>query len=227
MNNILKMTFTAAIAALSVTFSTASPAVAEEPAHQIAIIADLNAENPILTNERYRQRITDMLVSEVEDVGLRYGDKVILRTAGDASLLSQLDSTWNREIQFAYRQVEPGDLPQALRSFMAKLADIAPQDRSELVWAVGQLAGSIDCAANEVVIFVLSNGLEAGQVIDGKFRMPTFAGQPFADCGAARVVFLGFGAKVTTGNPNLVPTAETLVGRVFTSAGFGSVEFKR
>ena len=193
---------------------------------QVVIIADLHKGNPVRTNEQYRQRITNKLKKAVQDLQLGYEDQLLLRTAGNVSPAEHVDQLWNRDIQFSYRRSEPADVPGLIDALMQRLPQVKAHQHSGLVWAVERLQGTIDCRKAKVTLIVLSNGLEAGSVKGGEFRMRTFDGQPFQGCDRARVLFLGFGAVVPQNDPNVVEAARRLFRRVFRQAGFGTVEFE-
>ena len=192
---------------------------------QVVIIADLHEANPVRNNEQYRRRITARLKQVVSGLGLDYMDQLILRTAGDASPARHVDPLWNQDIEFQYRRREPADVPGLIDALMQRLPQLKAHQHSRLAWAVERLQGTIDCGRAKVTLIVLSNGLEAGMVEGGAFRMRTFDGQPFQGCSSARVLFLGFGASVPQNDPNIVEAARRLFRRVFQHAGFGTVEF--
>ena len=197
--------------------------VSEAERKHLAFVGDLHVRNPV-RDDRYRDRLTTMLMNHISEIPLSYQDRLTFRTAGEASVMLHLDPDWNREIALTFRGAQPGDVPDYIVSQMDALTELPRHESSELVWALNELSSQIDCAREDVTVYVISNVFEAVQVADQSVTMRQFQGQPFVGC--REVVFLGIGAS-WDGDQQVVTALQSVVRSAMLAAGFDDISFLR
>lgn len=197
------------------------PVEAQERSKHLAFVGDLNASSPARDSAGLGALSAEM-DRHVAAQNLRYLDHVTIRTSGDASAKSHRDQAWNRSIKLAHGGARPRDVSGFLKGRVKALGQMPAQSGNELIWALSELSRDLDCAAQDTTVYIISNVVDGGAVVDGFYEYASFDGTPFADCREA--VFVGFGAQ-HEGDPSVVKAARSLLGNIMRAAGFETITF--
>lgn len=205
------------IAALAV-MTIGAPAATTEADKHAVIVLDLNGDNPA-RDVRFADMAVQTLSADIDKLGLGFGDKFSRRSAGDSDPIAHL--AWRVDDTFAHGKAEPNDVPRFLRESFAALSEEPEHSESDIVGALSQLAGSVDCSAGS--IFVVSNVIDAGRVEGDQFIYPGFPGSPFQGC---EITLMGFAMNPGSYDIYTIDAAKKVVTSVLTDAGFASVKIK-
>lgn len=216
----LSISFMALATALCV-----SAASAEERMKDIFVVSELSDTNQCVTNQTYNEQCTQLLLEEIDKLGLAYLDNLRLRTAGAPSATGNYWPAWNRDIEFVFRKASPEAAPAFLVKRVRELTGADRHSDADLVWSLEELAKATRCDSHETHVFILTNALEAGRFDGNKFGMPRLIGTPFEGC--ASLTLIGFGANDESGSTTRVRSAEMAFEIVGKEAGFGRVSILR
>lgn len=187
----------------------------------LVVVGDLHKLNQA-RDVHYARILGGAMADEIHALGLDYGDRVTLRSAGEPNAMAHNDPRWNRDIVLLNGGAEPADVPRAFADHVGTLKDMPIHENTDLVWALTRIARTVDCG-EETSVYVVSNVLIEGAVRDGKYHFAEFRNVPFEGC--REIVFFGMGAHVPSGNPNVVAAATDLISQTMHKAGFISVRF--
>ncbi len=199
----------------------AAPSNAQERVKHLAFIGDLHSTSPV-RDTNYRATLIDLVTSDIADHQLKTLDLVTIRTAGNAIRRDHHDRAWNTQVKLTYSGAKAADVPGFISERLVALAEMEVHENSKLIWALEELSDKIDCASENVTVYVISDVVSGGEVKDGKFLYETFRGAPFQGC--QELVFAGFGSQFT-GPSNVLDAAERRLKSVMLEAGFATVSF--
>ncbi len=191
----------------------------------VNILIDFGPGGTALRNPAYRPRAVAAVNQILADLMLAQGDTLSLRTFGNPSFLDQVAKTaFNRDVTFTFRGAKVEDLPAYIDQKIAALATIQPDAKSDLMYALGDLANNNTCATNDVTTIILSNGIEAGEISGNRFFLRDVPhGTPF--CGSA--YFVGLWVNDPNPTPGLKAEGEKLFLKLAREIGFQNAEIRR
>lgn len=217
-----KMTFQIIVGAAA-SFCLADAASAKPKA--VNILIDSGPGGAGVRNAAYRPRVITTVNQILAALSLGQGDTLSLRTFGNPGLLDQMaKSDFNRDVTFTYRGAKVEDLPAFIDQKITALASVQPDAKSDLMYALGDLATNSKCATSDVTTIILSNGIEAGEISGDRFLLKDVPhGKPF--CGSA--YFVGLWVNDPNPVPGMKAEGEKLFLQLAADIGFQNAEIRR
>lgn len=195
----------------------AAPASAE---HQLRIMIDVGPGGAVLRGA-YGREASRLVEQEIEQLGLTFGDEVVIATFGDPGGMSHLDlASHNRSTILTYAGAHAETLPTFVEQLIADLHSLPVHQASDLDARLTM--NPPRCISHQVTTIVLSNGYEIGEREGRSFRFPEMS---VSGCG--EVLFIGFGFQDASPVQGLLPLAEGLVRSIMMEAGYDAARFIR
>lgn len=185
------------IMTIAIAFFTAisAPAVMAKgaPSKAAQIPIDAGPGGDIFRKAPYQRRAAKLVNEELSAMDLGQGDKLVLKTFGNASLLDHLELVdFNREIEFSYRGARVEDVGPFIDKRIAALSEVPAHTTSDLMSGLAELDSLKICEDfDDVTTIVLTNGIEAGRLQAATLSClarprarQCAVGSPSSDCGS-------------------------------------------
>ena len=223
----LTRTILAAASAAAVAAAASAPTAHAEQSlpKKVVIMADVGPAGEIFRDPVMAKHTAETLNTLLAALKLDKGDTLELRTFGNPSLFDRLKKPeWNRAITFSYRGAKVEDMASFIDQRIAALAQLAPEEHSDLMFALADLAPDEKCSDHDVTTVVLTNGLEVGEISGNVFSLNDIPpGSPF--CGKA--YFLGLWTADAKPIPGMKAKAQELFVQLAKKIGFADAEVVR
>jgi hypothetical protein len=194
----------------------------------IVVAVDLSPQNRSLSDPGFNSTISDMVLADVAEMNLNYGDKARLRAFGQPGGDLRPLPDWHADITFVYDSFggkDPRQLGPYLSARIAQLVGVVPSGPTDLHYSLSRLAEELDCQASETQVVLVANMVEAGQFIDGKYYLAQLPPDIFAGC--ASITIAGFDGAFVSGSAAAQMVAENAWRETLMAAGFHDVRFIR
>lgn len=216
----LKTAATAAAIMVAATCVTA-----ETTAKALRVLIDVGPAGSPFRHAGYADHTGRIVANLVDQLGLKDGDLLEIKTVGNPSLMDHLDLTdLNLRVPLAYRGARAEDVGSYLSEQINGLKDVKAHDSSDLMATLRHLSRDSLCDSHTVTTIVLTNGIQVGTIEGPRFTLHNPpAGSPF--CG--QLTYVGLWVDDAQPVPGLQISAEKLFLDLATQIGFDHADILR